>query len=55
MDNITKRFSLDREGSIYRVEIYKDKKFSGMVLVKFGANDTATKLSAQSLEPANKT
>ena len=30
------RFSLDREGSIYRVEIYKENAFAGMVLVRFG-------------------
>jgi len=30
-----KRFSVDKSGSIYRVEVYKNKKFSGMVLVKF--------------------
>lgn len=36
--DIKKRFSLDREGNIYRLEVYKDKKFSGMVLVKFCDN-----------------
>ncbi len=30
-----KRFSVDKSGSIYRVEVYKNEKFSGMVLVKF--------------------
>jgi len=32
-----KRFSVDKKGSVYRVEIYneKDNKFAGMVLVKF--------------------
>ncbi len=32
---IPKRFSLDKKGTIYRVEYYNDKKFAGMVLVKF--------------------
>ncbi|MEA3523251.1 MAG: M99 family carboxypeptidase catalytic domain-containing protein [Campylobacterota bacterium] len=32
---IPKRFSVDKKGKIFRVEIYKDKKFSGMFLVKF--------------------
>jgi hypothetical protein len=30
-----KRFSVDNKGTTYRVEVYKDKKFSGMFLVKF--------------------
>jgi hypothetical protein len=34
-DDITKRFSVDKEGRIYRVEVYRKKKFSGMVLVNF--------------------
>lgn len=33
---IHKRFSIDRNGTLYRVEVYKDDKFSGMVLVQFG-------------------
>ena len=36
---IAKRFSIDTKGQIYRVEFYKNKIFSGMVLVKF---DTKT-------------
>ncbi|MFT7004848.1 MAG: hypothetical protein ACJAWW_002214 [Sulfurimonas sp.] len=32
---IPKRFSLDKEGTIYRVEYYNEKKFAGMVLIKF--------------------
>jgi len=32
---IPKRFSVDNQGSIFRVEVYKGKKFSGMFLVKF--------------------
>jgi hypothetical protein len=34
-DDITKRFSVDKKGRIYRVEVYREKKFSGMVLVSF--------------------
>jgi len=33
--NIADRFSIDKEGKMYRVEIYRDGKFSGMVLVNF--------------------
>lgn len=33
--NIQKRFSIDRNGFLFRVEFYKDKKFAGMVLVNF--------------------
>ena len=32
---ISKRFSVDKKGQVYRVEYYNDKKFAGMVLVKF--------------------
>ena len=32
---IAKRFSVDTKGQVYRVEYYNDKKFAGMVLVKF--------------------
>jgi len=54
-DRIAKRFSLDREGSIYRVEVYKEKKFSGMVLVKFGHDTDDNKLSSQMLSADDKT
>ena len=29
------RFSVDRQGKLYRVEVYKDQRFSGMFLVRF--------------------
>ncbi len=32
---IKSRFSIDKEESLFRVELYKGKKFSGMVLVNF--------------------
>ena len=35
--NIIKKFSVDKAGSIFRVEYYKKKKFAGMILVKFKA------------------
>ncbi|MGD8433289.1 MAG: M99 family carboxypeptidase catalytic domain-containing protein [Syntrophobacterales bacterium] len=34
-DDIKKRFSVDKKGRIYRIEVYREKKFSGMVLVSF--------------------
>ena len=34
-DDIQKRFSVDKTGHIFRVEVYREDKFSGMVLVKF--------------------
>ncbi|MCV6607846.1 MAG: deacylase [Campylobacterales bacterium] len=35
--DVVKRFSVDKKGTTYRVEVYKEKenKFAGMVLVKF--------------------
>jgi hypothetical protein len=39
-EDIMRRFSVDKSGNIFRVEVYKDDKFSGMVLVNFsGEND----------------
>lgn len=35
---IQKRYSIDRDGKIFRVEFYKDNKFAGMVLVNFDRN-----------------
>lgn len=34
------RFSVDRGGRLYRVEVYKKQRFSGMFLVRFGKNNT---------------
>ena len=31
------RFSVDRQGRLYRVEVYKDQRFSGMFLVRFAS------------------
>ncbi|MDH5182576.1 MAG: succinylglutamate desuccinylase/aspartoacylase family protein [Gammaproteobacteria bacterium] len=33
--SLIRRFSLDMKKQVYRVEFYKEKKFSGMILVKF--------------------
>jgi hypothetical protein len=30
-----KNFSIDKDGSIYRIEFYSKEKFAGMILVKF--------------------
>jgi len=30
-----KQFSIDKDGSIYRIEFYSKEKFAGMILVKF--------------------
>ncbi len=35
-----KRFSVDNGGSIFRVEVYKDKSFCGMFLVRFAKSKT---------------
>ncbi len=32
-----RRFSVDNKGTLYRVEVYKEQKFSGMFLVKFAS------------------
>lgn len=41
-------FSVDKSGKLYRVEVYREKKFTGMVLVHF--NEKAE--TAQALAPA---
>ncbi|WP_104748013.1 M99 family carboxypeptidase catalytic domain-containing protein [Helicobacter cetorum] len=35
LKDFQKRFSLDKQEKIYRIEFYKNDKFSGMILVKF--------------------
>ncbi len=35
-EEILKRYSIDKKGSVFRVEVYRNKKFSGMILVDFG-------------------
>ncbi len=46
---IRKRFSVDRSGTTYRVEVYREDKFSGMVLVKFG-DEMAKSVSSRKVE-----
>jgi hypothetical protein len=48
-EDIMKRFSVDKRGNIFRVEVYKDDKFSGMVLVNF-SEENENFIAA---EPAN--
>lgn len=43
---IARRFSVDRRGKLYRVELYQGDRFSGMVLVKFVS--TVAQLSGKS-------
>jgi len=45
-NDIQKPFSVDKSGHVYRVEIYKDQKFSGTVLVNF--NDGPEMISSSS-------
>lgn len=40
-EDIAQRFSVDTGGTTYRVEVYKGKKFSGQILVRFGDATTA--------------
>ena len=40
---IAKKFSIDKNGKIYRVEFYKQNKFAGMVLIKFEKKLTMAK------------
>lgn len=47
--DIMERFSVDRAGQTYRVEVYRDDRFSGMVLVNFDEH------LARSSPPASET
>lgn len=40
-ESFQRRFSVDRAGTLYRVEFYNEEKFSGMVLVNFSADALA--------------
>jgi hypothetical protein len=35
LKNIQKRYSVDKKGRVFRVEVYKKEKFSGMIMVNF--------------------
>lgn len=37
------RFSVDRGGRLYRVEVYRGKRFSGMFLLRFGAGQATAR------------
>ena len=37
-NDFKEKFSIDRSGRIYRIEVYKGKKFTGMFLLRFGTN-----------------
>ncbi len=59
-NDILKRFSVDRNGNQFRVEVYRQKRFAGMVLVNFGTR-TATarshrpaELSLADIEPSTR-
>ncbi len=41
---IMKKFSIDRKGNLFRVEVYCDNKFSGMVLVDFSGKRRSARL-----------
>ncbi len=45
-EKIQKRYSIDRNGNIFRVEFYRDNKFAGMVLVNFNKNKKLNKTSS---------
>lgn len=48
---IQQRFSVDRQGTLYRVEVYRGDKFSGMVLVRFEADtDKSYSTAGESVE-----
>lgn len=43
------RFSVDKSGTIYRVEVYRGEKFAGMILVRF---DSGTRPGGRDMPPA---
>ncbi|MFK5914101.1 MAG: M99 family carboxypeptidase catalytic domain-containing protein [Woeseiaceae bacterium] len=47
--NINSRFSVDKNKKVFRVEVYKGKKFSGMVLVNFVKNTRVSSLKIEKL------
>lgn len=49
---IKSKFSIDKSERIFRVEIYKDKKFSGMILVDFVGAKKASPLSIKTSSPS---
>ncbi len=47
-DQISRDYSIDKAGKIFRVEVYRDSLFSGMVLVDFGKQRKGPLLSLNS-------
>ncbi|HEY5701317.1 MAG TPA: M99 family carboxypeptidase catalytic domain-containing protein [Gammaproteobacteria bacterium] len=41
-EELARRFSVDNDGTTYRIEVYKGRKFTGMVLVRFVDGATAS-------------
>jgi hypothetical protein len=35
LDKLEKRFSISKDNKVYKIEVYKDKYFLGMILVQF--------------------
>jgi len=52
--NFAKRFSMDRAGRIFRVEVYESGKFNGMILVDFRPGNGAVKLVNRGNNPGGK-
>ena len=46
-NDILKRYSVDRQGEMYRVEIYHEQNFCGMILVHFNGSPVAIKNSSR--------
>jgi len=49
-EDILSAYSVDNAGEVYRVEVYRGNKFSGMVLVKFGSAPAAVAVGKESSE-----
>jgi hypothetical protein len=47
------RFSIDRNGRIFRIEVYKEGKFNGMVLADFRFQDKTDKVAQVSSDIRN--
>ncbi|HIQ51254.1 MAG TPA: hypothetical protein EYH54_04750, partial [Nautiliaceae bacterium] len=46
-DKLIKRFSIDKNKNIYRVEVYDKDSFCGMILVDFGGENENENNSSQ--------
>lgn len=47
-EEIARRFSVDNDGTTFRIEVYRDEKFTGMLLVRFidGATASTARIAA---------